>query len=124
MVALSGTDGSKKKGDPIEVHEDAVLGYLKKGIAEFKTKKEHDAFMEKIEQKEAEANERTAEANAILKKEQLGAELNGLYHDVVLKEAELNGVVLDGEQILEMVEDLKKRILPINNDETSKAGTK
>ena len=113
---MSGTDGSKKVGDPIEVHEDAVLGYIKKGIAGFKTQKEHDSFMKKREKAQTEADAKQAESDAIMNKENIETELNGLYNDVVLKEAELNGVVLDGEQILEMVEELKKRVLPINGN--------
>lgn len=115
-MPLSGTDGSKIVGDPIEVAEESVLNYLAKGIAKFKTQKEHDAFMEKTKKVKAEADAKEAAANAIIRKEHLENELNALYTDVVLKEAELNGVVLDEEQILEMVEELKRRILPGEGD--------
>ena len=116
LVPLSGTEGSKTKDDPITVHKDAVMSYIKKGIAKFKSKKEHDTFVEEFERERLEADEREAEAKSISARGQLESELNDLYSDVVLKEAELNGVILNGEQILEMVEELKKRVLPLNGN--------
>ena len=109
---LSGADGVLAVGDTVEVDDATALRYIEKGIAEPKTKKELEAFMVKAEKTKSEQAEKEAQVKAILEKEHITNELNGLYHDVVLKEAELNGVVLEPEQVLELVEDLKKRILP------------
>lgn len=109
---LSGADGSFSVGDSIEVDEQTALRYIKKGIGKLRHKKDQEALVERVEKANAEQLEREAEAKAILEKGHIEAELNGLYGDVVLKEAELNGVVLTDEQTVEMVEELKKRILP------------
>jgi len=116
---LSGADGALDIGDPIEVTDEQAISYIEKGIAGFKTQKEHDAFMGKVKNIKAKVAANQAEAKAIIQKEHLENELNALYTDVVLKEAELNGVVLNDEQILEMVEELKRRILPGEGDTKS-----
>lgn len=119
VILLQHLSGAKtyKPGETVEVTQKEAFNMIHKGIARLKTVKETDSFFAKVEESEKKNADNRAEANAILKKEQLEAELNGLYSDVVLKEAALNGVVLDGEQILEMVEELKKRILPVTTGE-------
>ncbi len=115
VILLQHLSGAKtyEPGETIEVTQKVASSMIKKGIAKLKTKKETDTFFEKMKEDEEVQANAEAEAKSILEKEQLELELNGLYNDVVLKEAALNGVVLNGEQILEMVEELKKRILPI-----------
>lgn len=87
------------------------------GVVSFVDQAEYQKMLDAQKIIEDKVAEDKAESESIMKKEQLEAELNGLYNDVVLKEAELNGVVLNGEQILEMVEELKKRILPVGGAE-------
>ena len=118
---LSGAK-SYAPGDSIEVTVKEAFNMINKGIAKLKNKAETEAFLLKFSEAEREEAEKVAEAKAILEKDQLEAELNGLYNDVILKEAELNGVVLNGEQILEMVEELKKRILPVNSNDDGVTG--
>jgi len=124
VILLQHLSGAKayEPGDSIEVSEAVASNMIKKGIAKLKSKKETENLFKKIEENEASKAAIEAEAKAILEKEQLEAELNGLYNDVVLKEAALNGVVLNGEQILEMVEELKKRILPITTGDDGVSG--
>ena len=118
VILLQHLSGAKTyaPGDSVEVSEKEASSMIKKGIAKLKTQNETNEFFAKITKDEESKAEAEAEAKAILEKEQLEAELNGLYNDVVLKEAELNGVILNGEQILEMVEELKKRVLPVNGN--------
>ena len=124
VILLQHLSGAKtySPGDILEVTEKSAFNMLKKGIAKLKTQKAMDMFFAKVKESEKKDAETLAEANAILKKEQLEAELNGLYNDVVLKEAALNGAVLNGEQILEMVEELKKRILPVTTGDDGVSG--
>lgn len=106
---ISGAKGVKEVGEVINVDDFAALRFIKKGIAEPKTKKELENFMAKMKKLQADKDAKEAEAKAILEKEKIEIELNGLYLEVVNKEAELEGVVLDEEQTLNMVEELKKR---------------
>lgn len=116
LTGRSGADGSHVPGDKLDLPVNEAVSLIASGQAEPTNKQAYESALEDIQVKQLEDEESEAEVKAILEKEQLEAELNTLYNDVVLKEAELNGVVLDGEQILEMVEDLKKRILPVNGD--------
>lgn len=113
LVHLSGAK-SHEAGTELDVDDAQALRFIDKDIAKCKNPADLPKLRARIEKIESDNASRDAEAKAILEKDTLEAELNGLYNDVVLKEAALNGVVLDGEQILEMVEELKKRILPIN----------
>lgn len=115
VILLQHLSGAKTymPGDSIEVTDKEAFNMIKKGIAKLKNKQLTEEFLSKLQKDQEVQAEKEAEAKSILEKEQLEVELNGLYNDVVLKEAELNGVVLNGEQILEMVEELKKRILPV-----------
>lgn len=116
IVLLQHLSGAKTfaVGDELDVDDAQAIRFINKGIAKCKNKADLEKLRERVTKIETENASRYAEAKAILEKDILEAELNGLYNDVVLKEAALNGVVLDGKQILEMVEELKKRILPIN----------
>jgi len=116
LTGRSGADGSHVPGDKLDLPVNEAVSLIVSGQAEPTNKQAYESALKDMKVKQLEDEESEAEVKAILEKEQLEAELNTLYNDVVLKEAELNGVVLDGEQILEMVEDLKKRILPVNGD--------
>lgn len=106
---LSGANGAFEIGDTIEVTENEAIAYIEKGIAEFKTKKEHDAFIAKVEEIKQKKAEAEAKAKAILEESRIKNELNELYLAVVLKEAELSGDVLNEKETLEAVEALAKR---------------
>ena len=106
---ISGSDGSFEVGDTIEVTDAQAVAFIEKGIAEFKTQKELDAFMKKVSKLKADKAEAEAKANAILKQSAIQNELNQLYLEVVLKEAELNGEVLSEEETLSAVEAIAKR---------------
>lgn len=112
LTGRSGADGSHVPGDKLDLPVNEAVSLIASGQAEPTNKQAYESALEDIQVKQLEDEESEAEVKAILEKEQLEAELNTLYNDVVLKEAELNGVVLDGEQILEMVEDLKKESYP------------
>lgn len=104
---LSGAK-SYEAGSEIEVSDSEAASMIKKGMAELKTPEETAKFFKKLETVEKKRAEAEAEAKAILEKDRLENELVGLYHDVVLKEAEINGAILEPEEILAMVENLKK----------------
>jgi len=106
---MSGADGIKEIGDTIEVTDKQAVAFIEKGIAEFKTQKELDVFMKKVSKLKADKAEAEAKANAVLKQGVIQNELNELYLAVVLKEAELNGVVLSEEEIVSAVESITKR---------------
>lgn len=106
---LSGADGVYEVGDTIELNDSQTLAFVKKDIAEFKTKKLLDEFMEKAEKIETEKVESDAKVKAILEKSVIQNELNELYLATVLKEAELNGEVLKDDEVLEAVESISKR---------------
>ena len=106
---LSGADGVYEVGDTIELNDSQSLAFIKKEIAEFKTKKELDAFIKKAEKIETEKVEADAKVKAILEESIIKNELNELYLAVVLKEAELNGEVLKDDEVLEAVENIAKR---------------
>lgn len=116
LTGRSGADGSHVPGDKIDLPAKEAISLILSNQAEPVNKKAYEAALADQQKVKFEDEEKQAEAKSILEKEKLETELNGLYNDVVLKEAELNGVVLNGEQILEMVEELKKRILPITNN--------
>lgn len=103
---------SYKINDEESLERDQYLGLIGDGTAKPKDPKQYAELLEEVEKEKKSLLEVEVESAAILKKEQLENELNLLYSDVVQKEAELSGVVLEPEQVLEMVEDLKKRILP------------
>jgi len=106
---ISGADGAKEIGDTIEVTDAQAVAFIEKGIAGFKTQKELEAFMKKVSKLKAEKAEADAKANAVLKQSAIQNELNQLYLEVVLKEAELNGEVLNEEEVENAVESIMKR---------------
>ena len=117
LMPLSGPNGTFEKGEEIAVADDAAaLRYIEKGIAKFKNKKEHDAFLKKIDAIKEEQARRKAEAEALIKQEQLRAELNSLCAQVVIKAAEVNGVVLSDQQIVDGVEALLNEFLKERQD--------
>lgn len=117
---LSGASGVLSVGDVIEVDDITALRYIKKDIAIPKVEKELKELLSRAEAIEVQEKEAQAQASAILRKSVIQNELNELYLAVVLKEAELNGEVLNDEEILEAVESLTKRDSLVNK----KAGSK
>ena len=107
---LSGAKGVFEVGDTVSVDDATALRYIQKGIAEPKTKKELDAFMQKAEAIEEDEAKREAEAKALLESEKLRTELNTLYAQVVIKEAEYLGVVLSDVKIVAEIETLATRV--------------
>ncbi len=107
---LSGAKGVFKVGESITVDDATALRYIKKGIAEPKTKKELDEFMQKSEAIVVAQAQKEAEAKAILESEKLKTELKALYAQVVMKEAEFLGIVLSSEEIVAEVETLTTRV--------------
>lgn len=106
---LSGANGTFEVGEEITVTDEQAIAYIGKGIAEPKTKKELDTFLKKVDGIKAKKLEDEAKSKAILEKSKIQNELNKLYEEVVLKEAELNGEVLSDDEVLEGVENLQKR---------------
>ena len=106
---LSCADGVHEVGDTIEVSETEAIAYIEKGIAEFKTKKELDEFLKKIEKIKLEKAEKEAKVKAILEQGKIQNDLNALYLLVVEKEAELNGAVLNETETVAAVEAIAKR---------------
>lgn len=112
LTGRSSSEGSNAPGDSILLPVKEAINLVNSNQAEPSSKKDYEAAVSEIEAEEAVEQDKQAEIEAISNKEHIETELNGLYTDVVLKEAALNGVVLESEQILEMVEELKRRILP------------
>jgi len=106
---LSGADGVFEVGDEIEVTDEQAVAFIEKGIATCKTAKELEAFRKKVEKIKADKEAAEAKAKAILMQSNIQNELNELYLQVVLKEAELNGEVLSDEEKLQAVEAIAKR---------------
>ena len=118
LMPLSGTNGTFEAGEEIVVADDATaLRYVEKGIAKFKNKKEHEAFLKKVDAIKKEEAEKKAQAEALVKQDQLRAELNALVAQVVMKAAEVNGVVLSDEEIVDGVEALLTLFLEERQDE-------
>lgn len=107
---ISGIKGTFEVGQSITVDDATALRYIEKGIAEPKNKKELDAFMQKAKAQKAQKAQKEAEAKAILESEKLKIELNALYAQVVIKEAEYLGVMLSDEEIVAEVETLATRV--------------
>ena len=82
---------------------------IRKGIAELEDKKAQEKLLKEAEKLEKKAAEEEAKKQAILRAEQIKKELRELYEQVVLKEAELAGVVLDDEQKAKLIDELEKR---------------
>jgi hypothetical protein len=106
---LSGADGVFDVGDTIEVTDLEAVAFIEKGIAEPKTTKELSAFLKKVEGIKAKKLEDESKSNAILNENLIRIELNRLYLEVVLVEADLNGEVLSEREALEAVEAISKR---------------
>jgi len=118
LMPLSGPNGTFEKGEEITVADDAAaLRYIEKGIAKFKSEKEHDAFLKKVDDIKKTEAEKKAQAKAIIKQEQLRAELNALAAQVVIKSAEVNGVSLSDQEIVDGVEALLALFLEERQDE-------
>ena len=117
LTGRSGLDGSFAPGEKIDLPIREAISLIGSKQAVAVNKQAYQSALEQVKKQELEDKEKVVEINAIAKKEQLSAELSTLYSDVILKEAELNGVVLNDAQILEMVEELKKRILPLKTGE-------
>lgn len=118
LMPLSGTNGTFEAGEEITVGDDATaLRYVEKGIAKFKNKQEHDAFLKKVDAIKKQEAEKKAQAEAIIKQEQLRAELNSLAAQIVIKAAQVNGVSLNEEEIVEGVESLLAMFLEERQDE-------
>lgn len=103
---LSGAKGTFAVGDTVTVDEATALRYIKKGIAKPKTKEELESFMQKAQAIENEEASKAAKANAIMKESAIKIELNALYAQVVLKEAELRGDVLSDQDIVSEIDAL------------------
>jgi len=117
---LSGVDGVKEIGEKIEVTEQQAVAFIEKGIAEPLSKKALDEFNEKIEAIKAKKLEDEAKAKAILEEGRIKNELNRLYLEVVLKEAELNGEVLSEQETFDAVEDIAKRDAVVDKETKGK----
>ncbi len=107
---LSGAKGSFAVGEEITVDNSTALRYLKKGIATIKNPKALEAFMKKAQDIEDEEAKKKALAKSILEKDRLKVELNSLYLQVVIKESELLGIVLEDKEIVGEIEILMQRV--------------
>jgi len=65
--------------------------------------------MKKVESIKLKQAEDEAKANAIIRQSHIQNELNSLYEQVALKEAELNGEVLSDEDLQNAIESISKR---------------
>jgi|GEM_PF-4959268 len=106
---LSGVNGSFEAGSQIEATESEAVAFIEKGIAGFKTEKELNDFIKKVESIKLKQAEDEAKANAIIRQSHIQNELNSLYEQVALKEAELNGEVLSDEDLQNAIESISKR---------------
>ena len=110
LMALSGASGSLKVGEEVEVDEATAVRYIKGKIAKAESKKVHNDLMGKHEKMEEQRLEREAQAKALLEKEALQNELTSLYTDVIKKEAQYQGILLEEKEVLAKVEELLKRV--------------
>ena len=85
-----------------------VSRFLKNGSAKFKTEKEHEDFIKEFKDEVKQKEETEAKAKALLQKEQLQNELISICTDAVKKAAEVEGTVLEDEEILSNVEKIIK----------------
>ena len=117
-MPLSGPNGTFEAGEEITVVDDAsALRYIEKGIATFDDEKEHDAFLQKVDDIKQKEAEKKAEAEAIMQQDKLRAELNSLAAQVVIKAAEVNGKHLRDEEIVDGVETLLTLFLEEHQNE-------
>ncbi len=113
---------SYKKDDEESFDIDVAARFVDAGTCKAKTNKEHDILMEHLQSSVKEEADKQAQLNALLHKETIELELNGLYLAVVEKEAELSGVTLDEEQTRTLVEELKKGRDSVSQDNNSANG--
>lgn len=104
LVSRSGEDGSFSAGDIIDVSEREAVALIRNGSAEPKDKKAYEKAIADEEDAIKIAAEKEAEITAIIKNDTLVSELRGLYAQVALKAAQIEGVVLTDEEVEAFVE--------------------
>lgn len=123
LMPLSGPNGTFETGDEVVVANDATaLRYIEKGIAKFKNKKEHDSFLQKVDDIKEKESQKKAQAEAILKRDEFVVELKSLCSQVVIKAAEFNGKALDENEIVAGTEEILNLFLEERQDENTKQG--
>lgn len=105
LTGRSGTDGSFVPGDKIDLPLKEALLLIEKEQAEPVTKKAYEAALEKQKKQDDDDAQREAELKAVLEKESLQLELSDLYRQVALKVAEIEGIVLNDEEITAFVDE-------------------
>ena len=116
LSPLAKADKSHGAGEIIDLGEKEAVRFIKNKLAEPVSKKEFEKLIKKLEEEQRKKEEEEKLLKAQLEKEKLEAELNGLYAEVVEKEAELAGVVLSDEEKLRLVEELKNRETKAGNE--------
>lgn len=122
-MPLSGPNGTFDTGEEISVANDATaLRYIEKGIAKFKSKKEHEAFLTKVEAIKKDEADKKAKAEALLKRDAFIVELKSLSSQVIIKAAEFNGKALSEQEIVDGTEEIMKLFIEERQDESTSQG--
>ncbi|MCD6433704.1 MAG: hypothetical protein J7L21_06645 [Sulfurimonas sp.] len=103
LTGRSSTEGSNSPGDKIDLPINEAVSLVSSGQAEAVNKQAYEAALKSIEAKKLEDEEQEVKVNAILQKETLELELRELYRAVAVKSSELNGVILNEDEIEQFV---------------------
>ena len=103
LTGRSSSEGSNSPGDKIDLPLNEAVSLIGSGQAEAVNKQAYESALKNIEAKKLEDEEQEVKVNAILQKETLELELRELYRAVAVKSAELNGVILNEEEIEQFV---------------------
>lgn len=104
LTGRSGDDGSYSPGDPITLPIREAIALVESDQAKPTNKKEYEKALDALAKIKHDDDEREAQATAILEKDTLVSELRGLYAQVALKAAQIEGVILTDEEVEAFVE--------------------
>jgi len=116
VILLQHLSGAKsyEAGQEIEVSEQEALRFIKKGIAEAKTKKAHNELMDNAEKLEKEEADKRAKIIAIQKGKELRGEANALLDELVAIVATLESI--DPNYRDEFIGMFQEKFVPVEND--------
>jgi len=117
LSPLVKADKSYGVGEIIELNDNEAIRFVKNKLAEPTNKKQFEKILEDLEEEQRRKEEEEKLLKAQLEKQRLEAELNALYAEVIEKEALLAGVILNDEDKLKLIEELKNRESKITANE-------
>jgi len=118
LSSLSSINKTYEKDEVIDVTDKQAVRMIKNKLAIPTNKKQYETVIKKLEEAAKQEQEQKRLLEAQFAKEKLETELNALYLEVIEKETLLAGVILEDEEKLKLVEELKNRDTKVVKDET------